>query len=174
MKRWKRNLQARLAGASGSPLLQRWRQLARRERQALSALALFLFAVALYSGLWLPVERSRAEALRHFEQQRELLAYLQARAPEAQALSGRAVVRPAPTDLQRLVTAAAEQQGLAIERLDAEGEGGVQVSLQPAPFATLLAWFEVLQRQGIRIEEAGLERHGEGAVVARLGLRPMP
>src|SRR5690606_23673302 len=98
--------QAQLARASGSPLAQRWRQLARRERQALSALALFLFAVAVYGGLWLPVERGRAEALAGFQQQRELQAYLRARAPEARALSGRAAARPAPADLQRLVTAA--------------------------------------------------------------------
>ena len=174
MNALKLKLQAQLALLGASPLLQRWRQLAGRERLALSILGLVLLALLVYGALWVPVERGRAEALAGFQQQRELQAYLQARAPEARALSGRAAARPAPADLQRLVTAAAEQQGLAIERLDAEGEGGVQVSLQPAPFATLLAWFEVLQRQGIRIEEAGLERHGEGAVVARLGLRPVP
>lgn len=158
----------RLAG----PLAQRWGQMARRERLAVAALGLFLLALALYGGLWLPVERARLEALGHFERQRDLLAYLQTRAPEAQAASGRATAAVAPADLQRLVTAAAERQGLAIERLDAGSEDGIQLNLQPAPFATLLAWFESLERQGIRIEEAGLERHGEGWVTARLALRP--
>lgn len=156
-------------------LRQRWHALAPRERLALAALAAFLLGLALYGGLWLPVERQRAQALADFQQQRELLAYLQARAPEARSLGDRAEPSAtSPTGLQRQVTAAAEGQGLTIERLDAAGEEGVQVSLRPAPFATLLAWFEVLQRQGIRIEEAGLERQAEGLVVARLGLRAMP
>lgn len=171
METLKTRLQRQLQ-ATASPALQRWRHMPRRDRLALSALGVFLLAVLLYGGLWLPAERSRMEALAYFEQQRELLAYLQARAPEAQAASGRATVRVAPADLHQLVTAAAERQGLAIERLDAGSEDGVQLALQPAPFATLLAWFETLERQGIRIEEAGLERHGEGRVVARLSLRP--
>lgn len=174
MNALKLKLQAQLLQISTGPLWQRWRQLAGRERLALSSLALVLLALLLYGGLWLPVERSRAEALAYFQQQRELQAYLQARAPEVRVLNGDTSARPASTDLQQLVTTAAERQGLAIERLDAEGEGGVQVSLQPAQFAALLAWFDVLQKQGIRIEEAGLERHGEGLAVARLGLRANP
>jgi general secretion pathway protein M len=171
MRNWILELRTQLARAHASPLWQRWRQLAPHERLALSVLALFLLAAVGYGGLWVPVERSRAEALAGFQQQRELQAYLQARAPEVPAVGGRSTVRPAPADLQRLVTTAAERQGLAIERLDMEGEGGVQVALRPATFAALLDWFEVLERQGIGIEEAGLERHGEGEVVARLGLR---
>lgn len=155
-------------------LRQRWHALAPRERLALAALAAFLLGLVLYGGLWLPVERQRSQALSDFQRQRELLAYLQARAPEARALGERPEPSvTSPADLQRQVTSAAEGQGLTIERLDAAGEG-VQVGLRPAPFATLLAWFEVLQRQGIRIEEAGLERQAEGLVSARLGLRAMP
>src|SRR5690606_41267386 len=71
-------------------LRQRWHALAPRERLALAALAAFLLGLALYGGLWLPVERQRAQALADFQQQRELLAYLQARAPEARALGDRA------------------------------------------------------------------------------------
>ena len=174
MNALKLKMGAQLQRLGASAPLQRWHQLAGRERRALTFLGLVLLALLMYAGLWKPVERSRAEALSYFQQQRELHAYLQARAPGARAISAQAPARAQAADLQRLVTAAAERQGLAIERLDVEGEGGVQVSLQPAPFLALLAWFEALQGQGIRIEEAGLERYGEGTVVARVGLRPTP
>ena len=174
MNAMKLKLQAHMVQLGASLPVQRWHQLAGRERWALLILGLVLLVLLTYGGLWMPVERSRAEAMSYFQQQRDLHAYLQARAPEARATRAQAHVRPVPAGLQRLVTAAAERHGLAIERLDAEGEGGVQVSLQPAQFASLLAWFETLQSQGIRIEEAGLERHGEGMVAARLGVRPMP
>lgn len=171
MERLRQAWRAQRARIGDSQLMARWRQMAPRERLAVASLGAFLAGLLLYGALWLPVERGRQEALAYFQQQRELFAYLQARAPEARAASGRATAQVAPGDLQRLVTAAAERQGLAIERLDAGADDGVQVSLRPAPFATLLAWFETLRRQGIHIEEAGLERHGEGLVVARLGLR---
>lgn len=171
MSELKAKLQTQLDWLAASPLVQRWNQLASRERLALSSLGGVALMVGLYGGLWLPVERSRNEAMVFYQQQRELHAYLQARAPEAQARVSQVLVRPVTADLQREVTVAAERQGLAIERLDVQGEDGVQVSLQPAQFAALLAWFEVLQRQGIGIEEAGLERYGDGMVVARLDLR---
>ncbi|AYC33509.1 type II secretion system protein M [Pseudomonas cavernae] len=157
-----------------SPLLQRWRALAPRERLALSVLALFLLAALLYLGLWRPAEQSRAVARSYFEQQRELHAYLEAQAPLARGLQGKPKVSVDPARLQGLVTAAAVQQGLTVERLDSEGDGGLQVSLQPAPFAQLLRWFGVLESQGVRIGEAGLDRNADGRVAARLTLHAGP
>ena len=76
-----------------------------------------------------------------------------------------------PARLQGLVTASATEQGLAVERMDSEGDGSVQVSLQAAPFAQLLRWFAVLEEQGVQIVEAGLDRSEENKVAARLTLR---
>ena len=76
-----------------------------------------------------------------------------------------------PARLQGLVTASAAEQGLAIERLDTEGLGVVQVSLQPVAFAQLLRWIQALEGQGVRVEEAGLDRAEENRVTARLNLR---
>ena len=70
-----------------------------------------------------------------------------------------------------MVTASAAQQGLVIERLDTEGFGAVQVNLQPVAFAQLLRWIQALEEQGVRVEEAGLDRAEENRVIARLSLR---
>lgn len=154
-----------------SSLGQRWRALPARDRLALSGLLLFFGLVLLYLLLWLPAERRLAAAREYFETQRGLHAYLQLHAPQARATQGRPQARVEPERLQGLVTATAQQQGLAVERIDSDGPGAVQVSLQPTAFPNLLRWFGVLEGQGVRIEEAGLTRNEDGRVTARLSLK---
>ncbi|WP_263144216.1 type II secretion system protein M [Pseudomonas sp. RIT-PI-AD] len=153
-------------------LAQRWQAMPSRDRLAITLLALFMLLVVLYLGLWLPAERRVEQAKTYFEQQRALNLYLQSRAPEVRGLQDRpAQASVDPARLQGVVTSTAAEQGLAVERLDNEGEAGVQVSLQPAPFPQLLRWFLQLQEQGVSIQEAGLDRAEEGRVAARLSLK---
>lgn len=154
-----------------SQLLQRWRALAPRERLSLGLLASFLVLVILYISLWQPVQQRVAAARSAFEQQRELYAYLRAKEPLARSLASKPQVDLDPARLQGLVTASATEQGLAVERMDSDGDGSVQVSLQAAPFAQLLRWFALLEEQGVQIVEAGLDRGEENRVAARLTLR---
>ncbi|MGK4359461.1 type II secretion system protein M [Ectopseudomonas chengduensis] len=154
-----------------SPLAQRWQTLPARDRLALVALSVFLLLVLFYLALWQPVQRQAQAARAAFEEQRALYAYMQSRAPQVQGreLQPRASLDPAR--LQGVVTASAAEQGLVIERLDTEGFGAVQVNLQPVAFAQLLRWIQTLEGQGVRIEEAGLDRAEENRVTARLSLR---
>lgn len=76
-----------------------------------------------------------------------------------------------PAALQGLITGSAAGQGLNIERLDNQGDGGLQVSLQPTDFSRLLRWLISLEEQGVRVEEAGLERAEKGLVSTHLLLR---
>lgn len=157
-----------------SALARRWRDLPPRDRLALSLLAAFLGAVLLYLLLWQPVQQRLDGARTAFEQERALYAYLQENAPLARSVALKPQVNLDPARLQGLVTASAAEQGLAIERLDSDGEGALQVSLQAAPFTQLLRWLDVLQEQGVRISEAGLDRAEENRVSTRLTLRTGP
>jgi general secretion pathway protein M len=47
----------------------------------------------------------------------------------------------------------------------------LQVSLQPTEFSRLLNWLVSLEQQGVRVDEAGLERAEKGLVTTRLLLR---
>ncbi|MFZ6047118.1 type II secretion system protein M [Pseudomonas sp. CR3202] len=154
-----------------STLGARWRTLPQRDRVALVGLGLFLGLVLLYVLLWLPAERGLASAREHFEHQRGLHAYLQTHAPRARLLQSRPQGQVDPERLQGLVTATATAQGLAVERIDSDAPGAVQVNLQPAPFPSLLRWFGVLEGQGVHIDEAGLDRNEDGRVTARVSLK---
>nr|WP_257229406.1 type II secretion system protein M [Pseudomonas sp. BMW13] len=154
-----------------SPLAQRWQVLPSRDRLALLALGLFLLLVLFYLALWQPAQRHAQAARAAFEEQRALYAYLQSRAPQLRGRDLQPRASLDPERLQGLVTATAAEQGVVIERLDAEGYGAVQVNLQPVAFAQLLRWIETLEGQGVRVEEAGLDRAEENRVTARLSLR---
>ncbi len=160
------------AQAETSQLAIRWRGLPARDRLALLWLGAFLLLVVLYLELWRPAERHLQSARQYFTEQRALHAYIQQQAPnvrQADAAAPQAQIDPAA--LQGMVTASAAQAGLSVERLDNEGEGAVQVALQPAPFAKLLPWLEQLNGQGVQVAEAGLDRQVDGRVSARLSLR---
>jgi len=157
-----------------SVLAQRWRNLPSRDRLALGLLAAFVGVLLLYLLLWQPVQRQLHSAREAFVQERALYTYLQEKAPLARSVALKPQVTLDPARLQGLVTASASEQGLAIERLDGDSDGGLQVSVQAAPFAQLLRWFGMLQEQGVRISEAGLDRGEENRVSARLTLRTGP
>ncbi len=153
-------------------LKQRWQAMPVRDRQALVGLSLFLGLVLLYVFCWLPAQRQLDTAQRYFSQQRELLAYLQQQAPQIQAgAAGQPAQVTDPQQLQGMVGLSAGEHGLQVERLDSEGEGVVQVSLQPVPFTQLLEWIKQLRDQGVQVAEAALERKGDGLIAARLLLR---
>ncbi|MGP0172340.1 type II secretion system protein M [Pseudomonas sp. NCHU5208] len=154
-----------------STLAQRLQTLPPRDRLALLLLGAFLLLVLLYLLLWQPAQRQARDARAAFEEQRALYAYLQSRAPELRGRDLQARASLDPTRLQGLVTASAAEQGLVIERLDAESQGAVQVGLQPVPFEQLLRWIETLEAQGVSVEEAGFDRAEDNLVVARLSLR---
>jgi general secretion pathway protein M len=168
LRDFKRPIAAQL---EGSLLLQRWRALQSRERLALGLLALFVLLALLYLLLWQPAQQGVTVARGAFERERALHAYLQAQAPLARRLSRKPQVSLDPARLQGLVTASAAAQGLAIERLDSDSGGSLQVSVQPAPFAQLLRWIAELEQQGVQIGEAALDRREDARVAARLSLR---
>ncbi|MDA7085865.1 type II secretion system protein M [Pseudomonas sp. SA3-5] len=171
MRRLNEWMRATTAQLQGSVLLQRWRALQARERLALGLLALFVLLALLYLMLWQPARQGVSAARSAFEQERALHAYLQAQAPLARSLVSQPQASLDPARLQGLVTASAAELGLAIERLDSDSDGSLQVSVQSAPFEQLLRWFSRLEQQGVQIAEAGLDRAEGNKVAARLTLR---
>ena len=95
----------------------------------------FPLLVLLYLLLWRLVSQNLEQARGFLQQQRAPHAHLQgARAPQVRApqASSRSVSTPPRWGL---ITGSASGQGLNIERLDNQGDGGLQVSLQPTDFA---------------------------------------
>ncbi len=154
-----------------SPLKRRWSTLVPRERLALALMLACVLGALLYISLWQPAQQRLTNAREALAQQLELSGYLQAKAPLARALVEKPTTTLAPDQLQGLVTSSAAAAQLNIERIDNGGDGSLQVNLQPVAFNQLLRWFTELEGQGVRIDEAGLDRNEEGLVTSRLTLR---
>lgn len=155
-----------------SPLWLRWQRLQPRERLSLGLLLAFLLALLLYLLLWQPAQQRLADARSHFEEQRDLYAYLQQNTELARQMARGGPPLLAPEELQGLVTRSAQQRGLLVESFDSGADGGLQVSLPGASYAMLLHWFDELQAAGAMLAEVSISRVGDGLVDARLTLRP--
>lgn len=146
-----------------APLRQRWALLEAREQRALlilgAALALFLLW-----GLWMSSHRAAQKAEQQLLQARALLAELQRAAPAAGPASA------AGGSVLRAASDAAATGGLALSRIEPEGETRVRVWLEKADFNAVATWLATLSKQGIRVEEAQVEKLAEGGVSARLAL----
>lgn len=147
-----------------APLRQRWALLEEREQRALLVLGVALAGFLLW-GLWMASHRAALKAEQQLVQARAVLRELQqaSSAGNGMAVAGGGSVLRAASD-------AAAAGGLALNRIEPEGETRVRVWLEKADFNAVATWLAALSRQGIRVEEAQVEKLAEGGVSARLAL----
>lgn len=143
-----------------APLQQRWALLEEREQRALGLLLVALLAFALW-GLWLASHRAAQKAEQQFASGRALLQELQQATPAA-TLAGGSVLR--------IASDAAAASGLALSRIEPQGDGGVRVWLEKADFNAVARWLATLAGQGVRLEQAQVEKQAEGGVSAQFTL----
>lgn len=145
-----------------APLRQRWLLLQPREQRALlllgGALALFLLW-----GLWLGSHRAAQKAETQLSAGRALLRELQAAQPSAGNGQFGGSLLGAASD-------AAAAAGLSLHRIEPEGDGGVRVWVEKADFNAVARWLALLSAQGVRVQEAQVEKQSEGGVSARISL----
>jgi general secretion pathway protein M len=148
-----------------APLRQRWLLLAPREQQMLRVLGIFAAILLLVYGIWLPSRHAAENAQRQYESNRELLMQLQASGTavhSASAMGG---------SLLGNVSTAAGGSGLTLARIEPEGDSQVRVWVEKADFNTVARWLATLSAQGLRLQEAQVEKQSEGSgVSARLVL----
>lgn len=144
-----------------APLRQRWLMLTPRDQQFLRVLGVVTFLVILVYGIWLPSQRAAQKAELQYEQNRELVAMLQAAngqtASAGQMASGSLLV---------LASDAAAANALVFSRIEPEGEAQVRVWVERADFNAVAAWLARLSTQGVKLQEAQAERQGDGRGVS--------
>lgn len=144
-----------------APLRQRWLMLTPRDQQFLRVLGVVTLLVILVYGIWLPSQRAAQKAELQYEQNRELVAMLQAAnghtANAGQMASGSLLV---------LASDAAAANALVFSRIEPEGDAQVRVWVERADFNAVAAWLARLSTQGVKLQEAQAERQGDGRGVS--------
>lgn len=144
-----------------APLRQRWLLLPPRDQQFLRILGIVLAIVFLVYGIWLPSRAAAQKAELQYEQNRELLALVQSSA-------GHAGKGPAATGSSLLAQAsdAAGSRALTLSRIEPEGDTQVRVWVERADFNAVAAWLATLSAQGVSLQEAQVEKQGDGLGVS--------
>jgi len=152
-----------------------WRRLAPRERGIIAIGGALVAAVAIYLFVLGPSYRSLARLRAEVPVASAQLALMREQAAVVERLRRSPSGRVPAAQLSGLAEQAAGAHGLrkAITRVEKEGDNGVRIALEKAPFNALVAWLTDLhQRSGLRVETAAIERHeSTGTVTARLLLR---
>ncbi len=155
------------------PLRQHWNRLRPRERLWLAVAAVVVLATLFYLLLWEPLHQRHQRLQAQVQEQRALLAWMEARAQEVEALRGRrggGRLRPGDSLLGVIDRTArgADLKG-RVSRIEPDGEHRVRVWLDGVAFDALARWLlRLRQDYGLAVSSAVIDREGPGRVSARL------
>lgn len=153
-----------------------WESRAPRERLILIIALLALGAMLYFLIIWEPIIKAgQAQAL-YKQDQQELNQWLRQISPQIQQLRRLNGKQPASRGSVLSVadsTAKADGLAAAIKRMQPDGDQTVRVWLENAPFNTLVAWLQKLEKdQGIHISDLNINQDDSpGHVKARLTLK---
>jgi len=158
-----------------NPLRDAWGKLAPGERRLAMIGGVLVGVTLLYVLLWLPVQKELARLRVSVPEERAQLQRMRAQAASIKPLRARSGAKPAPGTLLPVIEQTATARGMRgfVSRLEADGGTGVQLTLEAAPFNSLLSWLADLQdSHSLHIENASMDAHtAPGTVNAKLKLR---
>jgi general secretion pathway protein M len=156
-----------------SELGSRWTALPERTRLLAIIAGTLVIVMLLYSSFWRPLQRDLANLRTTVPTQTEQLEWMRAQEPAAKALRGKSVATGG--NIMQTVEQTATTQNIRsfITRMDAEGNGGVRVTLEAVPFNGMVSWLsEIQMNYGVTVDDARIEsRPTAGVVNAQLRLR---
>ena len=147
--------------------------LSERERNLVYAAGALVGVALVYLVLVLPLQTSGKRMASRVQQKTADLAWMQASAPQAMAAAGVAKAGGGES-LVVLVDRTAREAGLgaALRDQSPDGNNGLRLQIEGAPFDTLVTWLASLQQQhGVSIESATIGAAAPGLVNAMLSLK---
>lgn len=156
------------------PYFAWWQGLAPRERQIVVVGGVVLLIFFFYLLLWAPMHRALNKLRTTVPQDTVKLARMRVQAQEVQQLRARLPAVAARGSILSALEQSANVRGLrqSIVRMEPDGATGARLSFEEVSFDALIGWFAELQSQGIRVENASIQkRPNPGMVSARILLR---
>lgn len=156
-----------------APLRAKWSVLPVRDRRALLLLGSFFAVVLLWLLLVSPFLGWQSGVRERLVTAQEDLAWMQQNAALAQQVGNAAPAGPAGGQSPAtLVSSAARQAGINLQRFEPDGDARVRVSLEKVAFVDLMRWLVTLeQRHGLVVQSLSADSDGSaGLVSARLTL----
>ena len=156
-------------------LSELWGGLAERERLLAQTGIVLVGLTLIYLLIWEPIDKELTRLRSAVPEKQLALARMQALATQIQPLRGRVAQPPAAGAILGVVDQSASARGLRgqITRLEADGQNGVQFTVEAMAFNSLAAWLAELQEaNALLIEQASLDAHTKpGQVSGKVRLR---
>jgi general secretion pathway protein M len=149
----------------------RYQSLPSRDRMALLILSVFLAILVVVYGLISPAMEFRDNAKSAYQQERDLLGWLQAQEAAVKALKQRPQTTKSSGSPLTLVNSSAKRFKLTIKRLQPENNGDLRVWMEGVSFDDALKWLHHLNTQGLKIVDISIDQQSPGRVNLRSTFR---
>ena len=134
-----------------------WLGLNSREQRLIGSLGAVVIVFILYSVIWQPLTNNIANTEKKVKRQQELLVWVKQEVSRFKASGQHNTNAKATGSLASIVNNAASRSGIAITRIQPQGED-LQVWIDNIAFNTLLEWLAQLsQQQGLAIKNIDLD-----------------
>ncbi|WP_110458308.1 type II secretion system protein M [Shewanella algidipiscicola] len=133
-----------------------WNGLILREQQLVATCGVVLMLGVLYWGVWTPISEAEQDAERALQAQQATLTYVKQTANKIVALQNAGGKKAYSSSLSATVTQTAKRYGLAITRMQPQGQK-IQVWMDEVPFNSLLSYLsDLVQQQGLSLDSIDL------------------
>ncbi len=139
-----------------------WQGLGDRDRRALTLLLVVFLPLICVFGIWLPADRALVTAREEHAAATALAARIRQHAPALAMAGAASAVSLTPDTLPPQLQSLAGINGLAIERMDKDGEG-MRLVFASAPAGGVHSFLGACRQQGIRISELQITRLADGS-----------
>lgn len=156
---------------------QRWlHNKSEAEQWLIRILIIAALGLLLYIGLWSPVQQAHQRAQGQLQQAHSLYTLLQQQGSRAMQAARAQGINAAGAlthqgDIQSAIQATAQQHQVVIRRIESDGQQGVRIWVDDAPFDQVLQYVQTLKTShGIAVHQISLEA---GARSGRVNFRAL-
>lgn len=143
------------------PLKARWDTYSSRDQMVLSVLGGLTLLVVLIFGIWLPSHRAAEHSRQEYQNNQDLLSWMQANADRARA-NGNGPAGDSSVAVLTVVSNSASANNIPLRRFEPDGER-VRIWLDGIAFNKVAGWLNQLSQQGINPISAEVERQGDNS-----------
>ena len=153
-------------------------KLSQRERYMVLAAVFVIVVFLLYLLIWQPVAKDYAKTRKNVAMAEETITWMQSAAREVKQLRGSGGTLATHQQGKQFIlglidkTAKAAGLGSVLKRVQPEGDTGVKIWFEAAPFDVLINWLDTIQSQhGLVVNEINVEQtEATGLVNVRVSL----
>ena len=146
-----------------------YEHLSPRDQKISKALAVIMCLAIVFSWVWMPSEQAKEKAQKRYESE---LTFHEKMKGSAHLFSANAGSSSAKGSILSIVNNTAKAKGIAMNRFEPDGNGGLRIWLDKVEFDSTIDWLELLESEkGLKVEQISIDKVNSGIANVRATLR---